>query len=70
MTVRRPCAGHCADQPRGSVFGPVGRGLIPRSDSPGLGVGIPIMVRNADDFRIANREATPGTVVSLQLSLR
>ena len=47
-----------------------GPGLIPRSDSPGLGMGIPITARNADDFRIANRETTPGTVVSLRFSLR
>ena len=47
-----------------------GHGLIPRSDSPGLGVGIPIMARVTDDFRIANREAMPGTVVSLRFSLR
>ena len=47
-----------------------GHGLIPRSDSPGLGMGIPIMARIADDFRIANPEATPGTVVSLRFSLQ
>jgi anti-sigma regulatory factor (Ser/Thr protein kinase) len=47
-----------------------GHGLIPRSDSPGLGVGIPIMARVTDDFRVANREAMPGTVVSLRFSLR
>lgn len=47
-----------------------GHGLIPRSDSPGLGMGIPIMARIADDFRIAVREATPGTVVSLRFSLQ
>lgn len=47
-----------------------GDGLIPRSDSPGLGMGIPIMARMADDFRIANRETSPGTVVSLRFSLR
>lgn len=47
-----------------------GHGLIPRADSPGLGMGIPIMARVADDFRVANREATPGTVVSLLFSLR
>lgn len=46
-----------------------GHGLVPRTDSPGLGLGLGVMAQIADDFRIANREGEPGTVVSLRFSL-
>jgi serine/threonine-protein kinase RsbW/stage II sporulation protein AB (anti-sigma F factor) len=46
-----------------------GHGLVPRTDSPGLGLGIGLMAQMADDFRIANREGTPGTTVSLRFWL-
>lgn len=46
-----------------------GLGLVPRVDSPGLGVGLGVMAQVADDFRIANREGRPGTIVSLRFSL-
>ncbi|MBV8218225.1 MAG: ATP-binding protein, partial [Solirubrobacterales bacterium] len=46
-----------------------GRGLVPRVDSPGLGVGISLMASMVDDFSVANREGTDGTMVSLRLSL-
>lgn len=46
-----------------------GQGLVPRVDSPGLGVGIAVMASVADDFRIGNRDGTAGTVVSLRFSL-
>jgi serine/threonine-protein kinase RsbW len=46
-----------------------GRGLLPRVDSPGLGVGLGVIAQVADDFRIANREGRPGTIVSLRFSL-
>jgi len=46
-----------------------GRGLVPRVDSPGLGVGISLMASMADDFSVANRDGTPGTIVSLRFSL-
>jgi serine/threonine-protein kinase RsbW len=45
-----------------------GQGLVPRVDSPGLGVGIAVMASVADDFRIGNRDGTAGTVVSLRFS--
>jgi serine/threonine-protein kinase RsbW len=45
-----------------------GRGLIPRADSPGLGIGFGVMAQMADDFRVSNRDH-PGTVVSLRFSL-
>lgn len=46
-----------------------GRGLVPRLDSPGLGLGLGVMAQMADDFRVANREGRPGTIVSLRFSL-
>ena len=46
-----------------------GRGLVPRVDSPGLGVGLSLMASMADDFSVANRDGTPGTIVSLRFSL-
>ena len=46
-----------------------GHGLIPRTDSSGLGIGIGLMASMADTFRIANRDGTPGTIVSMRFSL-
>lgn len=46
-----------------------GHGLIPRADSPGLGLGIGLMASMADEFQIASREGTPGTIVSLRFAL-
>jgi anti-sigma regulatory factor (Ser/Thr protein kinase) len=46
-----------------------GRGLVPRLDSPGLGVGVSVMASVADDFSVANRDGAPGTIVSLRFSL-
>jgi len=46
-----------------------GHGLVPRLNSPGLGVGISLMASTADDFSVANRNGTPGTIVSLRFSL-
>jgi serine/threonine-protein kinase RsbW/stage II sporulation protein AB (anti-sigma F factor) len=46
-----------------------GHGLIPRTDSPGLGLGLGLMAQMSDDFRIANREGTRGTTVSLRFAL-
>jgi serine/threonine-protein kinase RsbW/stage II sporulation protein AB (anti-sigma F factor) len=46
-----------------------GHGLIPRADSPGLGLGLGLMAQMADDFRVANREGQPGTTVSLRFAL-
>jgi serine/threonine-protein kinase RsbW len=47
-----------------------GHGLIPRADSPGLGLGMGLMAQMADDFRIANREGVSGTTVSLGFLLK
>lgn len=46
-----------------------GHGLIPRADSPGLGLGLGLMAQMSDDFRVANREGKPGTTVSLRFAL-
>jgi stage II sporulation protein AB (anti-sigma F factor) len=46
-----------------------GHGLIPRADSPGLGLGMGLMAQMADDLRITNREGRPGTVVFLRFAL-
>ena len=41
-----------------------GRGMLPRSDSPGLGVGLPLVARLAEAFRVEARPSG-GTVVSM-----
>lgn len=46
-----------------------GRGMMPRTDSPGLGVGMPLMAEMADDVHVASRGDVPGTKVSLRFSL-
>jgi serine/threonine-protein kinase RsbW/stage II sporulation protein AB (anti-sigma F factor) len=33
-----------------------GGGVVPREDSPGLGLGLPLISQIADDFRISERE--------------
>jgi anti-sigma regulatory factor (Ser/Thr protein kinase) len=46
-----------------------GRGLLPGSDSPGLGVGLALIAEITDGFAIVNR-ATGGTEVRMRFSLR
>jgi stage II sporulation protein AB (anti-sigma F factor) len=46
-----------------------GHGLIPRADSPGLGLGMGLMAQMSDDFRVSNREGKLGTTVSLRFAL-
>jgi serine/threonine-protein kinase RsbW len=46
-----------------------GRGPIPRTDSPGLGLGLGVIAQTADDFSISNRQDTRGTVVTLRFFL-
>jgi anti-sigma regulatory factor (Ser/Thr protein kinase) len=41
-----------------------GRGMMPRSDSPGLGVGLPLVAKLAQRFRVESRP-TGGTAVSM-----
>lgn len=46
-----------------------GSGLMPRPGTSGMGLGLGLMAQLADDFRIANREGSPGTVVSMRFAL-
>jgi anti-sigma regulatory factor (Ser/Thr protein kinase) len=41
-----------------------GRGMKPRSDSPGLGVGLPLVAKLAEHFRVESRPSG-GTAVSM-----
>jgi anti-sigma regulatory factor (Ser/Thr protein kinase) len=46
-----------------------GRGMMPRSDSPGLGVGLPLVAKLAQRFRVESRP-TGGTAVSMVFPVR
>jgi serine/threonine-protein kinase RsbW len=46
-----------------------GAGMVPRTDSPGLGLGMSLMAQMADDLRVTTRPEAPGTVVAMQFSL-
>jgi serine/threonine-protein kinase RsbW/stage II sporulation protein AB (anti-sigma F factor) len=46
-----------------------GTGMLPRPDSPGLGLGMPLMALMADDVHVASRGELAGTMVSLRFSL-
>jgi anti-sigma regulatory factor (Ser/Thr protein kinase) len=46
-----------------------GRGMMPRSDSPGLGVGLPLVAKLAQRFRVETRP-TGGTTVSMVFPVR
>ena len=46
-----------------------GVGMVPRPDSPGLGLGLPLMAQMADDVHVATRPDGPGTMVSLRFTL-
>jgi len=43
--------------------------MVPRPDSPGLGLGLSIMAQMADEVRVANGHDRPGTTVSMRFSL-
>jgi anti-sigma regulatory factor (Ser/Thr protein kinase) len=47
-----------------------GVGMLPRPDSPGLGLGLPLMAMMADEVQVADRDDVPGTMVLLRLTLR
>jgi anti-sigma regulatory factor (Ser/Thr protein kinase) len=47
-----------------------GVGMVPRTDSPGLGLGLSLMAQMADDVRVATRHDGPGTIVSLRFTVR
>jgi anti-sigma regulatory factor (Ser/Thr protein kinase) len=46
-----------------------GRGMKPRSDSPGLGVGLPLVAKLAQRFRVESRP-TGGTAVSMVFAVQ
>ncbi len=46
-----------------------GRGMLPRTDSPGLGFGLSLMAQMADDLRFSGPPQQRGTTVSLCFSL-
>jgi serine/threonine-protein kinase RsbW/stage II sporulation protein AB (anti-sigma F factor) len=45
-----------------------GRGLVPRPDSPGMGIGLALMAQLSEEFAITNREGEPGTRVELRFA--
>jgi serine/threonine-protein kinase RsbW/stage II sporulation protein AB (anti-sigma F factor) len=47
---------HCEPTPGGVsiVVEDYGSGLTPRPDSPGLGLGLPIIAQVADDFEVSD----------------
>lgn len=46
-----------------------GLGMVPRTDSPGLGVGMSLMAQMADDLHVTTRPEQPGTMVTMRFSL-
>lgn len=46
-----------------------GIGMRPRTDSPGLGVGLTLIAQMADDLRIVDRGDGAGVVVSMRFAL-
>ena len=46
-----------------------GCGLTPRSDSPGLGLGMGLMARLADTFEVKPRAAPPGMELRMRFAL-
>jgi anti-sigma regulatory factor (Ser/Thr protein kinase) len=46
-----------------------GRGMMPRPDSPGLGLGLPLMSTVADGLEIAPPPTGSGTVVTMRFSV-
>ena len=46
-----------------------GRGMLPRSDSPGLGLGMPLISDLATSFEIADIDGDGGTVLRMSFDL-
>lgn len=47
-----------------------GRGMVPRDDSPGLGLGLPLIARVTERFEIEDRTPDPGVRLRMRFSLR
>ena len=46
-----------------------GRGMVPRVDCPGLGVGLPMIAQAADVLEILDQRERPGVVVRMHFNL-
>jgi serine/threonine-protein kinase RsbW len=46
-----------------------GRGMAPRPDSPGYGLGLPLIGRLASAFEVETPESGPGTVLRMRFDL-
>jgi hypothetical protein len=46
-----------------------GRGMVPRVDGQGLGVGLPLIAQVADVLEILDQRERPGVVVRMQFNL-
>jgi len=47
-----------------------GRGMVPRIESAGLGLGLPLIAQMADVFEIRTERKRPGLIVRMQFDLR
>jgi anti-sigma regulatory factor (Ser/Thr protein kinase) len=47
-----------------------GQGMTPRPDSPGLGLGLPLIANLADNLEIKDGDSSIGTVVSMAFALK
>ena len=62
----------CAENAGASVRVTVtdeGRGMTPRPDSPGLGLGLPLMAALTDSLEIRPKPRGPGTTVAMLFSV-
>jgi anti-sigma regulatory factor (Ser/Thr protein kinase) len=46
-----------------------GRGMVPRLDSPGLGIGLPLIAQMCDQFDIEARDDRPGVRLSMTFAI-
>jgi serine/threonine-protein kinase RsbW/stage II sporulation protein AB (anti-sigma F factor) len=46
-----------------------GRGMKPRPDSPGLGMGLPLIAQMADHFEVLDRAERPGVCLRMHFEL-
>jgi len=46
-----------------------GRGMQPRADSPGLGMGLPLIAQMADTFEVLDHQDRPGVAVRMHFQL-
>ena len=60
---------HVREQELIVTVGDDGRGLIPRADSPGLGLGLPLMASFADRLDVRSRGDDGGTCVTMAFAL-